>query len=117
MKCHQCSSFPSESRIRQSSDFKEALHSGARLYSGNFTLIYRENSLGCPRLGLIVGKKSSKSAVKRNRAKRIIREVFRLNRSIFGSRDVLVMTRKNIESISFSKARQEIIGVCKSNFV
>lgn len=37
------------------------------------------NRLACSRLGLIVAKKVERQAVKRNRVKRLLREVFRLN--------------------------------------
>ena len=41
-------------------------------------LIARPNALGVARLGIVVGKRVIKRAVGRNRAKRIIRESFRL---------------------------------------
>jgi ribonuclease P protein component len=39
----------------------------------------RPNQLNCSRLGLIVAKKVARRAVMRNRVKRLLREVFRMN--------------------------------------
>lgn len=49
-----------------------------RLRRGPLRLIARPNALGVARLGIVVGKRVIKRAVGRNRAKRIIRESFRL---------------------------------------
>lgn len=50
----------------------------------------REEASGDPRLGLVVGKKLLKSAVRRNLVKRLVREQFRQLRPGLPACDVLV---------------------------
>ncbi len=87
---------------------------GNRLDTENFTVIYNPNSFGFPRLGLVVGKRSSKSAVERNRVKRIFREIFRRNKNLFDSFDVVFLTKKKIETLSYKKTEEEIADVVRS---
>jgi ribonuclease P protein component len=111
------SRFPSDVKIRKSSEFKEVFEKGKRLYTEHFTILYNPNSLGFPRLGLVVGKRNYGNAVRRNRVKRIIREVFRKNKSLFDSLDVLILPRKNSETLTYRKAEEEITGFVSSKQV
>ncbi len=56
--------------------------------------------LGHPRLGTAVSIKAAGNAVKRNRIKRLIRESFRLNQHLLGSRDLVVLVRPGISQRS-----------------
>jgi len=107
----------SDLKIRKSSEFKEIFERGNRLNTENFTVIYNRNSLGFPRLGLVVGKKSSKSAVGRNRIKRIFREVFRRNKNLFDSFDVVFLTKTKVETLDYKKAEAEISGIVGSKLL
>lgn len=53
------------------------------------------NGLDAPRLGLIVSKRFLRRAVDRNRAKRLIREAFRLKAAGLGGVDVIFRVKKN----------------------
>ena len=86
------SDFSKDFRIRRSSDFERIFQKGKRLYTEHFTFIYTPNSLGYPRLGLVVGKKFGNS-VGRNRTKRVLREVFRKNKPLFNSLDILILAK------------------------
>ena len=99
--------FSSDLKIRKSSEFKEIFDKGKRLYTEHYTLIYAPNSLGFPRLGLVVGKRCG-NAVKRNRIKRVLREVFRRNKPLFDSLDVLIIGKKSGETPGYSRAKEEI---------
>jgi len=46
-----------------------------------------------PRLGLVVPKKILARAVDRNRARRILREVFRLSQPLLGGLDVVIRVK------------------------
>ena len=50
-----------------------------------------------PRLGLAIAKKSVKTAVHRNRIKRICREFFRLNQSNIACADYVILVRGGID--------------------
>ncbi|MBX3473953.1 MAG: ribonuclease P protein component [Planctomycetes bacterium] len=70
-----------------------------RLSAGNKFLVlhWRENGLGHPRLGLVVSRKFG-NAVARNRFKRRLRELFRHNKALCGSLDVVVLPGKRPEA-------------------
>lgn len=76
---------PREMRIRRHADFVRIQgNPGARIRSPSFLiLLSRRSDEGPPRLGLVVSKKVG-CAVRRNRAKRLIREAFRRNPTLFG---------------------------------
>lgn len=59
-------------------------------------LLARENGLDHPRLGLVIGKKSVRLSVERNRLKRQIRETFRQLQSDLVGWDVVVVARKGL---------------------
>lgn len=62
-------------------------------------LLVRENGLPHPRLGVVIGKKSVKLAVERNRIKRLIRDSFRLNQLVLGGLDIVVIARKGLADL------------------
>ncbi len=72
--------------------FAQPIKSGDRY----FTVLARANDLGYPRLGLAIARKVAKSAVVRNRIKRVIRESFRHNQLWLGGRDYVVMGRPGV---------------------
>lgn len=66
---------------------------------GNKRLVMRtmDNTLGHPRLGLVVGKRFG-NAVQRNRWKRRIRDLFRRRKAALGGRDIVFMPAKGPEA-------------------
>lgn len=102
------SSFPAKFKIKTSRDFRSILAQGSKIHSENLILYARPNSLGFPRLGISVGKKASPSSVRRNRMKRVLREVFRKNKPVFSSNDVVFVVKKDVSGKKFSEIRSEI---------
>jgi ribonuclease P protein component len=95
--------FKKKERLRRRSEFSALFQSGKRIHSEYLTVILSTNSSGMRRLGLVVGKKVGKAAVRRNRMKRLLREFFRLNKHrLPASQDILIVARKNF---SFMKYR------------
>ena len=56
-----------------------------------FTVLYRQNGDGEPRLGLAISRKHCRGAVARNRLKRVVRESFRQASDKLGGLDIVVM--------------------------
>ncbi|MFT7667525.1 MAG: ribonuclease P protein component [Planctomycetota bacterium] len=71
--------FRKHQHIRSGADFERVFRQGSRARSDLMVVCVRENGLEHSRLGLSVGKRIWKSAVKRNRIRRIFRESFRLS--------------------------------------
>jgi ribonuclease P protein component len=85
--------FPRTARLNHPREFKQVFADGQRQSDGCFTLISLANSIGMPRLGLVVARKNLRRAVDRNRIRRTVRESFRINRAQIPSRDIVVMAR------------------------
>ena len=81
-------------RIRRRADFQQAYEQGARVHGRYSTLFILPNRLDVGRLGIAATKKLG-GAVRRNRAKRLIREVFRHNKIAPGF-DVVVVPKREL---------------------
>ena len=78
----------------QSAAVAAALKSGRTARAQRFVLHSNANPIGYPRLALVVPKRLVKSAVERNRIRRLAREAFRQRQAQLGGRDfVLRLTR------------------------
>nr|WP_241015230.1 ribonuclease P protein component [Pseudomonas fulva] len=72
----------------------------------NLLILARENGLDHPRLGLVIGKKSVKLAVQRNRLKRLMRDSFRLNQQALAGLDIVIVARKGLGEIENPELHQ-----------
>ena len=105
-------------RLQQQEEFSLALKSQAKI-EGWVAAHSIFNHLGFARLGIVVGKRVMSRAVDRNRAKRLIREVFRHEAQNLGSLDIVIRVKmnpfiKNTEIPVFSIVRLfESIKKCK----
>jgi ribonuclease P protein component len=92
-------------RIRSEKDFTSLYKSGSRYRGRYFNVVYRPNSFGYSRLGVVVSKKVG-SAVTRNGVKRRIRSLFRRNKGLLAEpMDLIVVTRKEILELSRAEMR------------
>ncbi len=64
---------PKEKRLRKGHDFNRVYQKGKRLHSKSFNLSFYTNRSRLTKIGIVVGKKYSKKATERNRAKRVLR--------------------------------------------
>jgi ribonuclease P protein component len=81
-------------RIRQRAEFQRIYEHGSRLQGRYFTIFLLRNEIGTGRLGIAATRKLG-GAVDRNRAKRLIREVFRRNKIARGF-DVVVVPKRGL---------------------
>ena len=100
-------------RLRHASDFDEVRRLGRRAEAGPFTLRVRLRSEGPRRLGIIASRKAG-PAVQRNRAKRVLRELFRRNpEALPSSCDVVIVVRANFPDFSFAEIRERYLHAVK----
>jgi len=66
-------------RLRNSTEFRTVYENGKRFDGRLMTVFILANEFGQHRLGITASRKMARHAVKRNRAKRLIREAFRLS--------------------------------------
>ena len=81
-------------RVRRRREFRKVYDHGTRLRGEYTTVFLLPNDLPIGRLGIAATKRLG-GAVKRNRAKRLIREVFRRNKIAPGY-DVVVVPRREL---------------------
>jgi len=86
--------FPSRVRIIKTDDFSSVFNFRKRISGHYLAIHYQYNSLGTPRLGLIVGKKIAKRAVDRNYMKRVLRELFRVHQHDIAPLDLVVRVQR-----------------------
>jgi len=67
------------------------------------TVLARQNELGCARLGLAISKRTVKTAVGRNRVKRLVRESFRQHQQFLTGLDIVVLSRNAAPQASNSE--------------
>ena len=60
------------------------------------TLLAISNNRDNPRLGLVISRKAARTAVARNRIKRLVRESFRHAQQQFGGLDIVVIGRPGV---------------------
>ena len=84
--------FRQHERIRRRFEFQQVYEQGARIHGRYSTLFVLPNNRDAGRLGIAATKKLG-GAVQRNRAKRLIREIFRRNKIASGF-DVIVVPKR-----------------------
>lgn len=96
--------FPKAQRIRRRREFREVQSRGRRVRTAHFILLLyarspREPDDGAARLGIIASRKIG-NAVRRNRAKRLVREAFRATRDLMQPEiDLVVIVRRDLQGM------------------
>ena len=93
-------------RLRRGGEFRRAFRRGVRLDGPLFLLLAVENQAGHGRLGLVASRRLGGAAA-RNRVKRLLREVFRRNKSA-GSLDLVIVTKPEIATRSYAEVEREL---------
>jgi ribonuclease P protein component len=103
-------SFPRSVRILRSADFERLRKTGKRYHARNFRadVAIRETG-GDARLGLTVSRRVSKSAVRRNRIKRICRDSFRLHRAQLPSLDIVLSAGPQANARDNAELRADLV--------
>ena len=86
--------FGRDEHIRRRGDFVRVYSKGARIQGRHMTIISLPTELPVARLGITATRKIGGS-VKRNRAKRLIREMFRRSKPVPGT-DIVVIPRPSL---------------------
>jgi ribonuclease P protein component len=112
---------PRSRRILRREDFLRVQEGGVRITTRHLLILLapRVSKTGSDthehedetRLGIVASRKMG-AAVRRNRAKRLVRETFRRNSNLFPPNvDLVVIVRSGIEALSQADVEAEIVGV------
>ncbi len=89
--------FGREARLVRESDFQEAFDAGESVPGRTLVLWVRRQPDAARRLGVVASKRTFHHAVERNRAKRLLRESFRLHRHCIAEGvDLVLLARRRI---------------------
>lgn len=102
-------------RLRNSEDFRLVYERGRRLDGSWMTVFVLPNRLDNHRLGITASRKTARGAVKRNRAKRLLREVFRLNSAELNTLqykyDWVLNAKRALPEVKVFKPLEEFRGI------
>ena len=102
---------PKESLLRKPREFAQVYRNGRRLKGAGFSLVYLTNGLSENRLGISVHR-MLRGVVRRNRIKRIVREVFRRHRDLFPpSSDIVFTVGPYFKLNSTGSVRKAVAGL------
>jgi len=104
--------FTPKMRLRRSADFARIKTRGSRLVKGCLIANWMEMP-DAPesRLGVITSRKVGGSVI-RSRARRLLREVFRLNRSrLRCSIDLVLIARRSIADMKYAEVEADFLNV------
>jgi ribonuclease P protein component len=101
--------FPKKYRLLRRAEFRRVYEEGQRRSASLCTVFFRSNGLGHSRLGITVPARVGRAVV-RNRIKRRLREIFRLNRpSLPAGWDIVVNPRAQAAEAEFTRFEREFL--------
>ncbi len=104
-------SFGKYERLLKRWQYKEVYDKGWRVNKEAFTIYGLRNGLSYTRIGISVPKRVG-TAVKRNRVKRLVREVFRKNKYKFTEpHDIVAAAKKGAEELSYKDVEKIFLSL------
>ena len=97
--------FDRSERVRRRAEYQRIYDQGIKVHGATFTLFRFPNQTTSGRLGIAATRKLG-GAVARNRAKRLIREVFRRNKLAPGF-DIVIVPRRELLGTSLVALERE----------
>jgi ribonuclease P protein component len=97
--------FSASEHVRKRADFELIYKNGFKRSGRLMTMFTREREAGVARLGIAATRKMG-DAVERNRAKRLVRELFRHNKPVTAI-DVVVVPRREILATPYDRIELE----------
>lgn len=106
--------FTKARRIRRRAEFQRVFETGRRWQGRFVTVLVAPNEAGGPRLGIVASRKLG-DAVRRNLAKRLIREVFRQNTPLLDRQgvDIVVIPRRELFDAAYSSLETDFRSVLR----
>ena len=98
-------------RIRKNMEFKDIYKSGKNYWNRNLILYVKKNDLNRTRVGYTITKKLG-NAVERNRLRRKMKEIYRLNfYNIEEGYDLIFIAKKNIKDIPYKELEGSMLHI------
>ena len=81
-----------------------------KIHSSHFILLWNAAEDGTIKIGITVSRKVG-NAVVRNRIKRLIREFYRLNKSLFITAHFNIIAKRGVDQLNFCQISRELADV------
>ena len=101
-------------RLSKKSDFSKLVQSSNKFYSSNFVLKFIKDQENLNHFAVVVSKKISLKAVVRNKIRRRIYELLRLNMSNFKlGFKIIIFVKKSILELKYQEIEKELLDIFK----
>ncbi len=101
-------SFRPAERLRRRSEFLQVQRHGRKIVTANFLVFLLDSPGEGTRIGVTASKKVGGAAA-RNRVKRLVREVYRRNKSLFpGGKDIVLVAKRSAVELDFAALVEEM---------
>jgi ribonuclease P protein component len=95
-------------RVRKAADYQAVFAAAKRSADDFFTILYRPSESSAARLGFAISAKRIRTAVARNRLRRLIRETFRMAQGRLAGLDVVVLAREQAARADNATVRESL---------
>ena len=93
--------FGKQQRLLTASDFQRVFDQHSlKASQGSLLLLAAANQRGLSRIGFIIAKKNIRTAVQRNRIKRLSREYFRTHSDTLSGYDIILLARRGLDQLT-----------------
>lgn len=98
-------------RIKDNLEFENIINKGSKKSNSYFVIYYKERKLLFSRFGVSLSKKFG-NAVKRNKYKRILREIIRNNQKKFENNyDYIIIMKKKCEFLNYKDIESKLLSL------
>ncbi len=100
------------SSLKKNYEFRRLYHKGKSYAAPSLVVYWRRNGSRCNRLGITVSNKIGKAVV-RNKIRRRLREIYRLNEGRFNrGLDIVVVARARSVNTDYHKLEADFLHAC-----
>lgn len=98
--------FSKHLRVRTKAQYQQVFGERQRIFTPYYIVYHRDNQETHGRLGIVVSKRNARSAVTRNKVKRVAREWFRLQQDALKGIDLVLVARSHAAKATHEELHQ-----------